>query len=519
MRLFAKRDRQGHHAAGAASPRLAASGPVHQVLWGAPTVQRQVDPRRDPARFDTLHQNLFVNAPTPTGAARQPWIAGTTDVQIKDAFRSSVQQQVERNPLSLIGQMSAVTTQQQAETAAVAADADLHTTFPQIPTQLGQTQLRQHVVVFAPDFEPQNAPSADFLANWVDNQLPNRTAIEQFALNPTDPAYRQLVTDLAQDSGRFPLAAILAEVRAEAARRNFTQDETDVTVANVRGELAGKSWSWLFNRLASRTAAFHGQGLVFISQSLPAAKRRPTLLHELIHAYADADYQRWVGATTSPRLFNEGFSEILTRAALTPQELTGRTSYQASVDVINSQVMPFISIDDLARAFFRGEVWRIEGSSQVSQEMFERQVGLAAGATRAQERTQSQGGPGIVQVVQAGSFYRLLNFGNDSSAPKPEHEAFLRDVILPMAMADSTLRLRFVGHADETGPAGHNQTLSRARAVAVYRLAQQLGIPRNRLLDVAAPAGSGETEPTAGNTTIHGRAMNRRVEVFLTHQP
>ena len=62
MRLFAHRAPQGRHAAGAASPRFAASGPVHQVLWGAPVVQRQVDPRRDPTRFDTLHQNLFVNA-------------------------------------------------------------------------------------------------------------------------------------------------------------------------------------------------------------------------------------------------------------------------------------------------------------------------------------------------------------------------------------------------------------------------------------------------------------------------
>ncbi|MFL6201393.1 MAG: hypothetical protein ACJ76J_19655 [Thermoanaerobaculia bacterium] len=37
--------------------------------------------------------------------------------------------------------------------------------------------------------------------------------------------------------------------------------------------------------------------------------------------------------------------------------------------------------------------------------------------------------------------------------------------------------------------------------------------------DVAAPAGSGETQPTSGNTSVHGRAMNRRVEIFLMHQP
>ncbi|MFL6201389.1 MAG: OmpA family protein [Thermoanaerobaculia bacterium] len=501
------------------APRLAASGAVHQVLWGAPRVQRQADPRRDPTRFDTLHQNLFVNAPTPTGAARQPWVAGTTDAQIRAEFRASVQQQVDARPRSIIGVPPHLTTQQGAESAAIAADADLHTKYPQIPTQLSPSQIRQSVVVFAPDFEPQNAPSADFLANWVENQLPLLTNIEDFALSSTDPAFQQLVQSLVQDSAVFPTANILTAVEALARRQGFTPAEVRITVANIQREIGNQPWSWLFNRLASRTGGFASQGRIFISESLAPARHRPTLVHELLHSYADADYRRWVNATTSARLFNEGFTEILTREALTPAELAGRTSYQGSVDVINSQIMRFIPIDDLARAFFRGEVWRIEGNSQVSQEMFERQVGLAAGATRAQERAQSQGGPGIVQVVAAGSFYRLLNFGNDRSAPKPEHEAFLRDVILPMVRSDSTLRLRFVGHSDETGPAGHNQILSRARAAAVYALAQQLGVPRAQLLDVAAPAGSGETAPTAGNTTVHGRAMNRRVEIFLTHQP
>ena len=505
------------HGSPRASPAVAHQ--VRQVLWGAPVVQRKADPRRDPTRFDTLHQNLFVNAPTASGAARQPWVAGTTDVQIRDEFKASVQQQAEANPRSIIGVTRVLTTQQDAETVAIAADADLHVKYPQIPTQLSQSQISQGVVVFAPDFAPQNAPSADFLANWVENQLPQRTNIEDFALSSSDPAFRQLVQSLVQDSAVFPIDKILAAVEALARSQGFSEPDVKTTVKNIRAQIEKKPWSWLFNRLASRTGGFASQGQIFISESLPPAKHRPTLVHELLHAYADADYRRWVDSTTSARLFNEGFTEILTREALTPPELAARTSYQGAVDVINSKIMPFISIDDLARAYFRGEVWRIEGNSQVSQEMFERQVGLAARATRAQERAQSVSGPGIVQVVEPGSFYRLLNFGNDSSAPKPEHETFLRDVILPMARADSTLRLRFVGHADETGPASHNQVLSRARAKAIYALAQQLGIPRTQLLDVAAPAGSGETDPTAGNATVHGRAMNRRVEIFLTRQP
>jgi outer membrane protein OmpA-like peptidoglycan-associated protein len=481
-------------------------------------VQRAPDKRSEPTRFESLNQNLFVNAPTPSGAARQAW-ASATAAQIHQEFRDSVLAEVTGNPLRAVGQMNKVTTQSDAETAAVSADADLHAKYPQIASQLGTAAIQGSVVVFAADFEPQDAPSPDYLKNWVENQLPMRTKIEEFAIGPKDPDYVKLVQDLAQDSAVFPIAPILDGVRAVAKSRSFSFKETQDAVDRVKGQIEKKSWSWLFNRMSSRTAAFEGQGKVFVSESLPVEKRRATLLHELVHSYADPDYRRWVDSTTSPRQFNEGFTEILTREALTAKELSGRKSYQDSVAVIQAQVLPFISIDDLARAYFRGEVWRIEGNSKISQEMFEKQVGLAAGAKRPEEIKQSRGGPGIVQVVEEDAFYRLLNFGTDRSDPKPQHEQFLRDVLLPKAKSDSSLRLRFVGHADETGPAGHNQVLSQARAAAVYKLALKLGIPRAQLVDVDKPAGSGETGPTAGNTNVHGRAMNRRVEVFVTHQP
>ena len=223
-------------------------------------VQRQVDPRRDPTRFDTLHQNLFVNAPTTTGAARKPWVAGTDDVQIRDEFKESVRKEVEANPLRAVGQMNQLTTQQDAETAAVAADADLHARYPQIASQLSQSQIGQSVVVFAPDFAPQNAPSADFLANWIDNQLPLRTVIEDFALGPADPAYRQLVQDLVRDSAIFPIKDILTAVEALARQKGFSEPDVKTTVANIRSQIEKKPWSWLFNRMSSRTAAFEGQG-------------------------------------------------------------------------------------------------------------------------------------------------------------------------------------------------------------------------------------------------------------------
>ncbi len=56
-----------------------------------------------------------------------------------------------------------------------------------------------------------------------------------------------------------------------------------------------------------------------------------------------------------------------------------------------------------------------------------------------------------------------------------------------------------------------NWELSAARAVAVARYFQSLGVPPENL----SATGYGEFRPLAGNDTAAGRAKNRRVEVFL----
>jgi outer membrane protein OmpA-like peptidoglycan-associated protein len=70
-------------------------------------------------------------------------------------------------------------------------------------------------------------------------------------------------------------------------------------------------------------------------------------------------------------------------------------------------------------------------------------------------------------------------------------------------------RADVVGYTDSTGSAGHNLTLSRARAESVRAaLAAALapGVP-------ISAAGKGEAEPIADNATAEGRAMNRRVRI------
>lgn len=69
-----------------------------------------------------------------------------------------------------------------------------------------------------------------------------------------------------------------------------------------------------------------------------------------------------------------------------------------------------------------------------------------------------------------------------------------------------------IGHTDSSGSESYNQMLSerRARAVMVYLIEQ--GVPQHKL----SSSGRGEYEPRESNETEAGRALNRRVEIFIT---
>src|SRR5690606_13522992 len=73
------------------------------------------------------------------------------------------------------------------------------------------------------------------------------------------------------------------------------------------------------------------------------------------------------------------------------------------------------------------------------------------------------------------------------------------------------LRAKAIGYTDSTGPASVNQTLSvnRARAVTNY-LASRGVAAANMSLEGLGPA-----NPIGDNHTNEGRALNRRVELFL----
>ncbi len=69
----------------------------------------------------------------------------------------------------------------------------------------------------------------------------------------------------------------------------------------------------------------------------------------------------------------------------------------------------------------------------------------------------------------------------------------------------------FAGYTDNTGREEYNQQLSEKRAKAVAEYAAFVGVDANRM----TITGYGENDPIADNSTVEGRAQNRRVEIAI----
>ncbi len=78
-----------------------------------------------------------------------------------------------------------------------------------------------------------------------------------------------------------------------------------------------------------------------------------------------------------------------------------------------------------------------------------------------------------------------------------------------LAEAVKNRHILLIGHTDDTGSSQLNADLSERRAIAVAKLFKDAGIPESQIYY----QGAGETLPMADNSTLEGRAKNRRVEI------
>ncbi|HVT38275.1 MAG TPA: OmpA family protein, partial [Gemmatimonadaceae bacterium] len=73
-------------------------------------------------------------------------------------------------------------------------------------------------------------------------------------------------------------------------------------------------------------------------------------------------------------------------------------------------------------------------------------------------------------------------------------------------------KMMIEGFTDSTGSNSHNQELSEKRADSVRYALLGMGIATDRITS----RGYGESYPAAGNDTVAGRQLNRRVEILIS---
>jgi len=100
-----------------------------------------------------------------------------------------------------------------------------------------------------------------------------------------------------------------------------------------------------------------------------------------------------------------------------------------------------------------------------------------------------------------------INFDIDKATITPTSMGTL-NMIVKIMKDNPDLKFEIDGHTDNTGTAAHNLTLSQQRADAVEAQLITMGIEVSRL----SSKGFGDTKPIADNSTLEGKANNRRVE-------
>jgi outer membrane protein OmpA-like peptidoglycan-associated protein len=103
------------------------------------------------------------------------------------------------------------------------------------------------------------------------------------------------------------------------------------------------------------------------------------------------------------------------------------------------------------------------------------------------------------------------SFDKGSSAIKAVAQPSLYQLSQTMSRHPE-LHVRLIGYSDNSGDANFNVALSknRARSVAEYLTAHGVEEPR------IVVEGRGAADPVDDNSSVAGRARNRRVEIFLT---
>lgn len=111
---------------------------------------------------------------------------------------------------------------------------------------------------------------------------------------------------------------------------------------------------------------------------------------------------------------------------------------------------------------------------------------------------------------QSDGLVARLHFGFDQSSLTPMGNKALTQLASSLSEGDSPITVE--GHTDSKGSEGYNQELGLQRALTTSKVLSTDGVERTRIVVRSL----GETQPIASNSTLEGRAQNRRSEVWVS---
>jgi outer membrane protein OmpA-like peptidoglycan-associated protein len=132
--------------------------------------------------------------------------------------------------------------------------------------------------------------------------------------------------------------------------------------------------------------------------------------------------------------------------------------------------------------------------------------------TAAGTRVDAAGCPILFNEAKTPVVLRGVTFESGRSALKPDSYTIL-DIVAASLIANPDIKIEIAGHTDNTGSAATNTRLSQARADAVRAYLASKGVAPDRMV----ARGYGPSQPVAPNTSVTGRAQNRRVELRQTN--
>jgi outer membrane protein OmpA-like peptidoglycan-associated protein len=110
----------------------------------------------------------------------------------------------------------------------------------------------------------------------------------------------------------------------------------------------------------------------------------------------------------------------------------------------------------------------------------------------------------------------MINLQGDLSFPSGSSELSAKAVetiqkIGSTLLTDPSQKIRIEGYTDSAGNANKNMQLSKARAEQVKQILINQGVHAENI----SAEGFGQDHPISNNSTIEGRAKNRRVEIYI----